>query len=168
MMSSDANRAGTTYFWPTWKCDRSNSSNAPSGGAAVSWIRSASSSVLFSVKKLPQPVINARQKQDACLIWARAPYGQSHVDQQTSSAGIRLAEGWGRFALARDRTISRRADQGHYRRPGRAECLLHRRGERRRLEDHRFRPHMAADLRLSADRLDRRDRRRAFRSEHRL
>ncbi len=54
------------------------------------------------------------------------------------------------------------------RRPVPAERLLHRRLQRRRLEDDRLRPHLDADLRRPADRLDRRHRRRALRPEHRL
>ena len=44
---------------------------------------------------------------------------------------------------------------------GKPERLLHRRRQRRRVEDHRLRPHVEADLRRPADRLDRRDRGRA-------
>ncbi len=49
-----------------------------------------------------------------------------------------------------------------------AQRLLHRREQRRRLEDDRLRPHVDADLRRPADRLDRRDRRRAVGSERHL
>ena len=45
--------------------------------------------------------------------------------------------------------------------------VLHGGGQRRRLEDDRRRPHLDADLRRPADRIDRRDRRRAVRSQHR-
>ena len=47
--------------------------------------------------------------------------------------------------------------------PGQPHTFLHRRRQRRRLEDDRRRPHVDADLRRSADRLDRRDRGRAVR-----
>ena len=61
-----------------------------------------------------------------------------------------------RVALARHRTVPRRPHQGRGRHPVAAERLLHRRRERRRLEDDRRRPHVDADLRRPADRLDRR------------
>ena len=48
--------------------------------------------------------------------------------------------------------------------PEQPERLLHRRQQRRRLEDDRLRPHLDADLRRPAHRLDRRDRHRAVRT----
>ena len=50
--------------------------------------------------------------------------------------------------------------------PGSAERLLHRRQQRRRVEDRRLRPHLEADLRRPADRLDRRARGRAVEPRH--
>ena len=67
-------------------------------------------------------------------------------------------------ALAQHRPVSRRPHQGRRRHSVTAERLLHRRRERRRVEDDRLRPHLEADLRRPADRLDRRDRGRAVRS----
>ena len=61
-----------------------------------------------------------------------------------------------RAALAAHRAVPRRPDEGRDRRAGQARPLLHRRRQRRRLEDDRLRPHLAADLRRPADRLDRR------------
>src|SRR5262249_1172138 len=49
--------------------------------------------------------------------------------------------------LAEHRPLPRRPDQGGGGRAGTAERLLHRRGERRHLEDHRLRPHLEAHLR---------------------
>ena len=66
-----------------------------------------------------------------------------------------------------DRAASRQPDQGARRRAEPAEHVLHRRRQRRRLEDDRRRPDVEADLRRAADRIDRRDRRRAVRSERR-
>ena len=83
-------------------------------------------------------------------------------------AGPRPQDVHRRDALARHRTVPRRTHQGDYRRPGRPERLLHRRGERRRVEDNRLRPHVDADLRRPAHRLDRIDRRRGVRSRHRV
>ena len=73
-----------------------------------------------------------------------------------------------RDALAADRPVPRRPDQGDHRRARRAERLLHGAGQRRRVEDDRLRPHLDADLRRSADRLDRLDRRRASDPERHL
>ncbi len=64
-----------------------------------------------------------------------------------------------RAALEADRALPRRAHQGGDRRSRPPRPLLHRRRQRRRLEDDRLRPDLAADLRRPADRLDRRDRR---------
>ena len=69
-----------------------------------------------------------------------------------------------RAALARDRAVPRRAHEGGDRRARPARPLLHRRRERRRVEDDRLRPHLAADLRRPADGLDRRARRRRRRT----
>ena len=66
-----------------------------------------------------------------------------------------------RAALARHRAVPGRPHEGRDRRAGTARALLHRRRERRRVEDHGLRPHLAADLRRPADRLDRRARGRA-------
>ena len=55
-----------------------------------------------------------------------------------------------RNALAQRRPVSRRTHARPRRRSQPAECLLHRRGERRCVEDHRLRPHLAADLRSSS------------------
>ena len=73
-----------------------------------------------------------------------------------------------RHALAQHRPVPRRPHQGGGRARQPAAHLLHRRGQRRRVEDDRRRPHLEADLRRPADRLDRRGRRRAVRSQHRL
>ena len=66
-----------------------------------------------------------------------------------------------RDALPHDRAVPRRPDEGGGRHPRPAERLLHRRLQRRRVEDDRLRPHVDADLRRPADRVDRRDRGRA-------
>ena len=58
-------------------------------------------------------------------------------------------------ALAQHRPASRRPDEGGGRSRQPAVHLLYRHGERRRLEDHRRRPHVEADLRRPADRIDR-------------
>ena len=79
--------------------------------------------------------------------------------------GKRLAV---RDALALHRPVPRRPDGAADRRAGPAERLLHRRQQRRRLEDDRLRPHLDADLRRPADRLDRRARGRAVRSQRHL
>ena len=73
-----------------------------------------------------------------------------------------------RAALAHDRSVPREPHQGRRRHSRPAERLLHRRRQRRRLEDDRLRPHLEPDLRRSADGLDRRDRDRAVESEHHL
>ena len=64
-----------------------------------------------------------------------------------------------RDAMAQHRAVSRRADEGGRRPSEPAVHLLHRHGERRRVEDDRRRPHLEADLRRSADRIDRLGRR---------
>ena len=58
--------------------------------------------------------------------------------------------------------------EGRRRSPVTARPVLHRRHEWRRLEDHRLRPHLDADLRRSADRLDRRAGCCAIRPRHHL
>ena len=74
-----------------------------------------------------------------------------------SGALLRRSSGaWSGRSAAGASTPSRRA--------GPAEHVLLRLGRRRRLEDDQRRPHLDADLRLAADRLDRRDRRRAVES----
>ena len=73
-----------------------------------------------------------------------------------------------RDAVAQRRPVSRWTHARCLRRAEPAECLLRRRGEWRRMEDHRLRPHLAANLRSAADRIHRRHRSRAFRSEYRL
>ncbi len=70
--------------------------------------------------------------------------------------------------MADDRSVSREPHEGRGGHSGSAERVLHRRRERRRVEDDRLRPHLESDLRRSADRLDRRDRGRAVESEHHL
>ena len=70
--------------------------------------------------------------------------------------------------LARYRTVPRRPHRRRRRHPRPAQRLLHRRQQRRRLEDRRLRPHLEADLRRPAHRLDRRHRRRAVRPQHHL
>ena len=52
--------------------------------------------------------------------------------------------------------------------PRPAERLLHRRQQRRRLEDRRLRPHLESDLRWPAHRFHRHRRRRSVRSQHPL
>ena len=73
-----------------------------------------------------------------------------------------------RAALAAHRAVPRRAHEGRHRRARQARPLLHRRRQRRRLEDDRLRPDVAADLRRPADGVDRRDRRRALESRRDL
>ena len=73
-----------------------------------------------------------------------------------------------RAALADDRAVPRRPHEGRGRRARPARPLLHRRQQRRRLEDDRLRPHLDADLRRPAHRLDRRHRRRAVESRRDL
>ena len=65
---------------------------------------------------------------------------------------------YSRDALAHDRPVPREPHQGRGRHSRSAERLLHRRGERRRVEDDRLRPHVESDLRRPAVGLDRRDR----------
>ena len=75
-----------------------------------------------------------------------------HRPEPRHRAGVvrpRLHQG---AQVAHDRTVSRRPHEGRRRRPEPAERVLHRRGERRRVEDHRLRPHVEADLRRAADR----------------
>ena len=67
-----------------------------------------------------------------------------------------------RHALAAGRPVSRRADPHGDRRARPAGPLLLRRGRRRSLGERQRRTDLGADLRLAADRLDRRDRRRAL------
>ena len=69
-----------------------------------------------------------------------------------------------RTRVANDRPVSRRPDGRVDRRARTAERLLHRRQQRRRLEDDRLRRTCGADLRRPADRIDRRARRRAVES----
>src|SRR5437879_5523635 len=52
-----------------------------------------------------------------------------------------------RNALALHRPVPRRPHRGHLRRAAPAECFLHGRRQRRRLENHRFRKHLESDLR---------------------
>src|SRR5262249_20993360 len=85
---------------------------------------------------------------------------------RTAAAGERRVVR--RDALASDRSVPRRPHQGHHRRAHAAERLLHRRRQRRRLEDDRLRPDVDADLRRPADRIARRDRGCAVGSERRL
>ena len=70
--------------------------------------------------------------------------------------------------LAPHRSLPRRAHDGRDRRRHAAEPVLHRHRQRRRVEDDRRRPHVAADLRRSTRRVDRRDRGRAGGSERDL
>ncbi len=78
-------------------------------------------------------------------------------------AGVRPDDGRRRDAVAIDWTVPRRPHQGDHRRPRPAERVLHGAGQRRRVEDQRFRPHLDADLRRPADRIDWRDCGRALR-----
>jgi len=71
----------------------------------------------------------------------------------------------GSDALASDRSVPRRAGEIRHRRAAALECLLHRLRQRRRLDDERLRPHVEADFRRPADRIDRRHRRCAVRSQ---
>ncbi len=71
-------------------------------------------------------------------------------------------------ALADDRTVPRRPHEGgggHSEQPNVFYVGVE---QRRRVEDDRLRPHVEADLRRPADRLDRRDRRRAVEPERDL
>ena len=70
--------------------------------------------------------------------------------------------------VAVHRPVPRRADGRRDGRAGPAERVLHRRQQRRRLEDDRLRPRVEADLRRPADRLDRRARRRPVEPERHL
>ena len=71
-------------------------------------------------------------------------------------------------AMANDRAAPREPHQGRGGDSRSAERVLHRRRERRRVEDDRLRPHLDPDFRRPADRLDRRDRARAVEPEHHL
>ena len=73
-----------------------------------------------------------------------------------------------RDALALDRPLPGRPHPRRRRRPVAAQRLLHRRLQRRRVEDDRLRPRLAPGLRRPAHGLDRRDRRRALEPRHRL
>ena len=73
-----------------------------------------------------------------------------------------------RDAVALHRAVPGQPHEGRRRHPAAAERVLHRRRERRRVEDHRLRPDVDADLRRPADRLDWRHRGRAVRPEHHL
>ena len=93
--------------------------------------------------------------------------GCSHVGVAARAADtVAESQPLRRDALAQHRSASRRADESRGRASEPAVHLLHRDGERRRLEDHRRRPDVEADLRRSADRLHRLGRGRAVRSEH--
>ena len=94
------------------------------------------------------------------------PYGFTHA-LRSCSAGRPSAGQPGDVSvtpLAHHRPVPRRTHALGRRRSAAAERLLHRRVQRRRVEDHRLRPHLAADLRRPAHRLHRRDRGRAVRS----
>ena len=67
--------------------------------------------------------------------------------------------------MASDRSVPRRAGEIRHRRAGALESVLHRLRQRRRLDDERLRPHVEADFRRPADRIDRRHRRCAVRSQ---
>ncbi len=73
-----------------------------------------------------------------------------------------------RPALAFDRPLPRRPDEGRRRRAEPAQRFLYRSLQRRRVEDDRLRPDLVPHLRRSADRFDRGDRRGPLRSEHHL
>src|SRR5258708_1144610 len=73
-----------------------------------------------------------------------------------------------RNALAVPRPVPRRPPRGHLRRATPAECVLHGRRQRRRLENHRFRKHVESDFRRPAQRVRRRAGSCTFRSEHHL
>ena len=110
--------------------------------------------VAQSVSPASRPVAQGFSPASGAALQVAAPLGRPFVLQGD--------------ALAAHRPVPRRPDQSRRRRAAAAERLLHRRRQRRRLEDDRLRTHLEADLRRPADRLDRRDRRRAVRPEHHL
>ena len=70
--------------------------------------------------------------------------------------------------MALDWTVPREPDARGRRAPQPAVHVLHRRGQRRRVEDHGCGTHVDADLRRSAHRIDRDGRRRAVGRQHRV
>ena len=109
-----------------------------------------------------------RRPRDAALIASDRCVRQLDA-RRAAIAGLtrRFAGALSGYALALRRSAARRPHDLDRRRGGASEPFLHRRRQRRHLEERRCRTHVDADFRFAADRLDRRARGRAERSERR-
>src|ERR1700674_30909 len=106
----------------------------------VALLRSRGQSILLNFGEVPH-VLRCKREMDFLRTNRHA-----HIRCTGGRAAVRSEILW-RNALALHRPVPRRPHRGHYRRPSPAKCFLHGGGERRRLEDNRFRQHVEPHFR---------------------